>query len=185
VAPIVQESAPELPSTAPITAEEAPHPADLPEVPPVQPPTTHEMHDDGQIAQANAAAEVLERVEHVWNDIIRDVRVQDKTLQALLNSGVRPVDVKDNVVWLEVANDWLLKRLEVVTARSIVERVLSKHIGSNYGIRCLVKEQDRENPNQLREQIREARKDPLVKAAINIFDADIIAVERENQGETT
>ena len=69
------------------------------------------------------------------------------------------------------------------TLRRVVEMVLSKQLGSNYGIRCVVETQQRENPNALREQIRSSRKDQHVKAAINIFDADIIAVETHQEGD--
>jgi DNA polymerase-3 subunit gamma/tau len=51
-------------------------------------------------------------------------------------------------------------------------------MGAEYSISAVVEAQRREqHPNALREQIRHSRKDPLVKAAINIFDADIIGVE--------
>jgi DNA polymerase-3 subunit gamma/tau len=144
--------------------------------------------DDGTesaegIASANADVAALEQVESVWPDVVRDVRVFDKTLQALLNSGVRPVDVKGNEAILEVASDFLFKQLAKPTLRQIVERVLSKHTGTNYAIRCVVEAQRRENPNTLREQIRSSRKDQHVKAAINIFDAEIIAVETDQQGD--
>jgi DNA polymerase III subunit gamma/tau len=141
-----------------------------------------EVSGDG-IASANADVAALEAIESVWPDVVRDVRVYDKTLQALLNSGVRPVDLKGNEVVLEVATDFLFKQLSKPALRQIVERVLAKHAGTNYAIRCVVEAQHRENPNTLREQIRNSRKDQHVKAAINIFDADIIAVKTEQQGE--
>lgn len=133
------------------------------------------------VAAANADAAKLEHIESIWADVVRDVRVHDKTLQALLNSGVRPIDVKDGVLVLEVPSEWLMTRLEKPNLRQTVERVLSKHMGENYGIRCVVEAQQRENPSALREQIRSTRKDPLIKAAINIFDADIIGVENPNE----
>lgn len=178
-----------VPPAADPVSTVAPTPIDLPErepaiIPDARPateaaPNPASRADAGGIEQENAAVAALEAVEAAWQNVVRDVRIHDKTLQALLNSGVKPVDVKDNVVILEVSTEWLLKRLESPTARQLVERVLSKHLNANYGIRCVVEAQRRENPNQLREQIRAARKDPLVKAAINIFDADIIAVEHE------
>jgi DNA polymerase-3 subunit gamma/tau len=131
------------------------------------------------IASANADVAALEQIEGLWPDIVRDVRVFDKTLQALLNSGVRPVDVKSNEVIVEVATDFLYKQLSKPALRQIVERVISKHTGANYALRCVVEAQRRENPNTLREQIRSSRKDQHVKAAINIFDAEIIAVETD------
>ncbi|HMO57801.1 MAG TPA: DNA polymerase III subunit gamma/tau [Roseiflexaceae bacterium] len=154
-----------------------------PETPITTRPASHESHSTiheevpADVKEANASAAALEHIEGVWNDVVRDVRVFDKTLQALLNSGVKPADVNDNVLILEVANEWLLGRLEKPNLRQIIERVLSKHMGAEYRITAVVETQHREHSNVLREQIRHSRKDPLVKAAINIFDADIIGVE--------
>ncbi len=132
------------------------------------------------VAAANADVAALEQIESIWHNITRDVRVHDKTLQALLNSGVRPVDVKDGTLILEVPSEWFVARLEKPAVRQIVEQVISKHMGTMFSIRCVVEAQRRENPGALREQIRATRKDPLVRAALNIFDADIIAVEDPN-----
>jgi DNA polymerase III subunit gamma/tau len=138
--------------------------------------------DSGEtIEAANADAIAFEHVESVWPSVVRDVRPFDKTLQALLNSGVRPVDVKEQTVILEAPSEWLQRRLETPQLRQVVEKVLSKHMGANYAIRCVVEAQTRENPNVLREQIRTVRKDELVKAALNIFDADIIGVDEEKE----
>ncbi len=133
------------------------------------------------MAAANADAAAFERIEGIWPAVVRDVRVHNKTLQALLNSGARPVDVKDNMLILEVPSEWLMNQIEKPAMRQIVEEVLSKHMGAPFSIRCVVEAQRRENPGALREQIRMSRKDPLVRAALNIFDADIIAVEDPNE----
>ncbi|GAB4151378.1 MAG: DNA polymerase III subunit gamma/tau [Roseiflexaceae bacterium] len=135
-----------------------------------------------EVEAANADAAMLEYVEQIWPEVIRDVRVYDKTLQALLNSGVKPVDIKQNTVVLEVATDWLLTRIESPKQRQLIEKVLSRHMQGQYLISCIVAAQRRENPNVLREQIRTTRKDPLVRAAINIFDADILRVETYEEG---
>lgn len=132
------------------------------------------------VAAANADVAALERIEVLWPAVVRDVRVHNKTLQALLNSGARPADVKDDTLVLEVPSEWLMNQLEKPAMRRIVEEVLSKHMGARFSIRCVVEAQRRENPGALREQIRASRKDPLVRAALNIFDADIIAVEDPN-----
>ncbi len=139
-----------------------------------------EATSDG-VAAANADAAAFERIEGIWPAVVRDVRVHNKTLQALLNSGARPVDVKDNMLILEVPSEWLMNQIEKPAMRQIVEEVLSKHMGAPFSIRCVVEAQRRENPGALREQIRMSRKDPLVRAALNIFDADIIAVEDPNE----
>ncbi|MBO9364025.1 MAG: DNA polymerase III subunit gamma/tau [Roseiflexus sp.] len=132
------------------------------------------------VATANADAAALERIEGLWPAIVRDVGVYDKMVQALLKSDVRPVDVRDGTLILEVLSEWFVARLESPAVRQIVEQVISKHMGATFSIRCVVRAQRRENPSALREQIRAMRKDPLVRAALNIFDADIIAVEDLN-----
>ena len=131
------------------------------------------------VSQANAAAAALEVIEAVWSDIIRDVRVHDKMVYALLNSGVKPTDIEGDTVVLEVASDFFLNKLNQLATREVIERILKKHTGVDYRIRSAVREQLRENANALREQIRTSRKDPLVKAALNIFDAEIVAVESD------
>lgn len=183
---VVSPNPAQPPAAAEPPIEDEPHPADLGE------PEVVEARGQSQrsgiavevaegFEEANAAAATLEQIEGIWPEVLRDVRVYDKTLQALLNSGVRPVDVKEQTIILEVANDWLIGRLEKPQLRQIVEKVLSKHMGANYFISCVVEAQRREHPNVLREQIRSSRKDPLVKAAINIFDADIVRVDEDEE----
>ena len=132
-----------------------------------------------RIASDNAAAAVLEQVESVWEDVLQGIKARDRTLFVLLTSsgGVKPIDIKDDVIVFEVKNDWQVKRIEQAAPRRVIEGVLSKCMGSNYRISCVAEAQNRENPNVRREQIRDSRKDLHVKAAINIFDADIIDVE--------
>jgi DNA polymerase-3 subunit gamma/tau len=132
-----------------------------------------------RIASDNAAAAVLEQVESVWEDVLQGIKARDRTLFVLLTSsgGVKPIDVKDDMIVFEVKNDWQVKRIEQDAPRRVIEGVLSKCMGTNYRISCVAEAQNRENPNVRREQIRNSRKDLHVKAAINIFDADIIDVE--------
>jgi DNA polymerase-3 subunit gamma/tau len=132
-----------------------------------------------RIASDNAAAAVLEQVESVWEDVLQGIKARDRTLFVLLTSsgGVKPIDVKDEMIVFEVKNDWQVKRIEQDVPRRVIEGVLSKYMGTNYRISCVAEAQNRENPNVRRAQIRDSRKDLHVKAAINIFDADIIDVE--------
>jgi DNA polymerase-3 subunit gamma/tau len=142
-------------------------------------PNANDPDADARIASDNAAAVVLEQVESVWDDVLQGIKARDRTLFVLLTSsgGVKPIDVKDDMIIFEVKNDWQVKRIEQDAPRRVIEVVLSKCMGSNYRISCVAEAQNRENPNVRREQIRDSRKDLHVKAAINIFDADIIDVE--------
>jgi DNA polymerase III subunit gamma/tau len=146
------------------------------------PPTAIAANDadiNDRIASDNAAAALLEQVESVWEDVLQGIKARDRTLFVLLTSsgGVKPIDVKDDMIVFEVKNDWQVKRIEQDAPRRVIEGVLSKCMGANYRISCVAEAQNRENPNVRREQIRDSRKDLHVKAAINIFDADIIDVE--------
>jgi hypothetical protein len=146
------------------------------------PPTAISANDadiNDRIASDNAAAALLEQVESVWEDVLQGIKARDRTLFVLLTSsgGVKPIDIKDDMIVFEVKNDWQVKRIEQDAPRRVIEGVLSKCMGANYRISCVAEAQNRENPNVRREQIRDSRKDLHVKAAINIFDADIIDVE--------
>ena len=199
--------APDPPPERPAAASETLAPPDQPDpsleeaqvnivAPPVEHPTPAEAPADfsatpkiataasdadinDRIASDNAAAAVLEQVESVWEDVLQGIKARDRTLFVLLTSsgGVKPIDIKDDMIIFEVKNDWQVKRIEQNAPRRVIEGVLSKCMGTNYRISCVAEAQNRENPNVRREQIRDSRKDLHVKAAINIFDADIIDVE--------
>ncbi len=138
------------------------------------------------VAQANADVALLEQVEGIWEDVLQGIRARDKTLYVLLtsNGGVKPIDVKETLIIFEVKTDWQVKRIQQSKARRLIETVLSKCMRANYTISCVAEAQHRENANELREQIRNSRQDPHVKAAINIFDADIIAVEQKKESSS-
>ncbi len=193
-APPPVEQAPPAEETKPEPAVIVPEPAenDQPEEVinddlsvPVAGATQPNTEDASAIAAVNADVAVFEQVENVWPDVVRDVRVENKMVQALLNSGVRPLDVQDNVVILEVDSEFLMSRLDQPKSSGLVETILSKWMGQPYRIQCVVKAQQRDNQHTLREQVRQIRKDKLIRAAMNIFDADIVAVESDDQGEVT
>jgi DNA polymerase-3 subunit gamma/tau len=173
---------PALADSAAPAAQEMPSaqpPANIAKTDPAAVPAASEIDLSASIASDNIAAAVLEQVESVWEEVLQGIKARDRTLFVLLTSsgGVRPIDLKDDVVIFEVKNDWQVKRIEQPASRRVIETVLSKHMGANYRISCVAEAQHREHPNMRREQIRDSRKDLHVKAAINIFDADIIDVE--------
>jgi len=113
-----------------------------------------------------------------WPAILRDVRVRSKTLQALLNSGVQPMAVRDQRVILQVASKFLLTQFEKPAVHQPVEEIISAVLGMACTIEAVLgSESSRDSAAALREQMRDARTDPLVKAALNIFDADIVGIE--------
>jgi DNA polymerase-3 subunit gamma/tau len=163
----VPDAAP-LEPAAPAEAE-TPLPDDTQEAAP--PP------DEQQTAAAQAVREeltLLDQVEALWSEVVRDVRPHDITLQAMLRD-VHPVNVEGNTVVLLAKSAFHQSQIEKPHRRQIVEKVLARHLDQRLAVRCIVHEQ--EKPDDLRQQMRHARNDPHVKAARNIFGAQVIAIE--------
>lgn len=125
---------------------------------------------------ANADFTVLEQIEALWEEIKRDVRPRSPPVQALLH-GARPIDVEGNTIVLLATSSFHKDNLEKAQNRKIVEDVLKKVLGATYAIRCTI--ETKAETRDLRGQIREARKDELVRAAMNIFEAHIVDIEPE------
>jgi len=130
-------------------------------------------------AAANADFSLLELVEAHWEEIKRDVRPRSPTVQALLHS-VRPIDVEGNTVVLLAASSFHKENLEKAQNRRIVEEVMQRRLGVTLALRCTI--EARAESRDLRSQIREARKDDLVRAAMNIFEAHIVDIEPPESG---
>jgi DNA polymerase-3 subunit gamma/tau len=122
---------------------------------------------------ANADFTVLEQIEALWEAIKRDVRPRSPAVQALLH-GARPIDVEGNTIVLLAASSFHKDNLEKAQNRKIVEDVLRKVLGETFAIRCTI---EKAETHDLRGKIREARKDELVRAAMNIFEAHIVDIE--------
>jgi DNA polymerase-3 subunit gamma/tau len=139
------------------------------------PPFADELQDD---VVDDAVLTGFALLEARWPAILRDVRVRSKTLQALLNSGVQPMAVRDQRVILQVASKFLLSQFEKPAVRQPVEEIISAVLGIACTIEAVLgSESSRDSAAARREQIRDIRTDPLVKAALNIFDADIVGIE--------
>ncbi|MEI6776451.1 MAG: DNA polymerase III subunit gamma/tau [Chloroflexales bacterium] len=154
---------------------ETPAPVDppTPETPPA--PVVHVSTADHEaFIAANADFTLLERVESLWEDIKRDVRPRSPMLQALLKD-VRPIDVEGNTIVLLASSAFHKTSLEKPQNNKIVEDVISKQLGGVFAIRCT--SESKSETHDMRGQIREARKDELIRAAMNIFDAHIVDIE--------
>jgi DNA polymerase-3 subunit gamma/tau len=119
---------------------------------------------------------LLGQIEQVWQHVVRDVRPFDSALQAILR-GVQPVDIEDTTVVLLASSKFHKENIEKPRKRQIVEEVLSKHMGATFAIRCTFEAPKKKK--DFRRQVKTARKDQLVSAAMNIFNADIIKIEEE------
>ncbi|PDV98940.1 DNA polymerase III subunit gamma/tau [Candidatus Chloroploca asiatica] len=158
--------------------DEVPHEGTRTEAdpPPTVPRPARAPRSPDEAAAANADFSVLEQIEHAWEEIKRDVRPKSPTVQALLHS-VRPVDVEGATIVLLASSAFHKENLEKIANRRIVEDVISRQLGGTYGIRCTI--EARAEVQDLRGKIREARKDDLVRAAMNIFEAHIVDIETD------
>jgi DNA polymerase-3 subunit gamma/tau len=132
----------------------------------------------GERAPLSDVTDLMER----WPAIVRDIRVKNRNLEALIKTGINPIDIEGNVVILKADNEWLLKRMQEQVNIVLVEQVLERHTGVKYRIRCVADAQRRESGSAKREQMRDTSNNPIVKAAMNVFDADIIGIETPDQG---
>lgn len=122
------------------------------------------------------AAFLLEDVESCWRQVVEDIRAISRMIFAQLD-GVEPINVEDRtVVLLAKKGDWQKKRLEAERTRRMIEQELSRALGGECAIRVTMDEQE-EMPD-VNKQIQHIRKDELVRSAINLFDATIIAIDK-------
>ena len=169
--PAAEEATPPPPRTSQQDSPVAPKPSTS--VPPPLPPRSPDL-----AAAANADFSTLDLIESRWEEIKRDVRPHSPSLQALLN-GARPIDVEGKTLILLVTSAFHKDNLEKPQNRRIVEDVVRRLLGATYAIRCTI--EARQEARDLRGQIREARQDDLVRAAMNIFDAHIVDIEPEDR----
>lgn len=169
--PAADEAPPPPPRTSQQDSPVAPKPAAS--VPPPLPPRSPDL-----AAAANADFSTLDLIESRWEEIKRDVRPHSPSLQALLN-GARPIDVEGKTLVLLVTSAFHKDNLEKPQNRRIVEDVVRRLLGATYAIRCTI--EARQEARDLRGQIREARQDDLVRAAMNIFEAHIVDIEPEDR----
>lgn len=169
--PTAEEATPPPPRTSQPDSPVAPKPSTS--VPPPLPPRSPDL-----AAAANVDFSTLDLIESRWEEIKRDVRPHSPSLQALLN-GARPIDVEGKTLVLLVTSAFHKDNLEKAQNRRIVEEVVRRLLGTTYAIRCTI--EARQEARDLRGQIREARQDDLVRAAMNIFEAHIVDIEPEDR----
>ncbi|NJL35124.1 MAG: hypothetical protein HC893_16310 [Chloroflexaceae bacterium] len=132
---------------------------------------------EGQRETVHAVAEelsLLDRVEAAWPDVVRDVRPHSNRLEAVLKS-VHPVDVEGHTLVLHAASPFHKEQTEKPHHRRIIEEVLFKHVHERISVTCQIQQQQK--TQDMREQLREVRKDPRYRAAINIFSPVDVTIE--------
>jgi DNA polymerase-3 subunit gamma/tau len=197
VAP-VRPSGGELPRPSAPAPTPAPTPAPATTPRPVSPPPTHDPGNEpaptpaptpapvpasaplGDRSPLGDVTDLLER----WPAIIRDLRSKSRNLEALIKSGIAPIDIQGTVITLKADNEWLLNKIQERNNVTILEEVIARYAGVSYTIRSVAEAAKRDSGSALREQIRDTTTNPLVRAAMNVFDADVVSIETPDQGET-
>lgn len=121
------------------------------------------------------AAFFLEDVVAQWEQIKEDVKADNPVVYALLE-GVTPINVEDRTIVLLAKHEWQPKRLTATREQRIVERALTQVLGSQCFFRVTLDRQE-EMPD-INKQIQHLRKDELVRKALNVFNATIVAIEK-------
>ncbi len=193
VAP-VRPSSGEVPRPSAPAPTPAPTPAPATTPHPVSPPPSHEPGNEpaptpapvpasaplGDRSPLGDVTDLLER----WPAIIRDLRSKSRNLEALIKSGIAPIDIQGTVITLKADNEWLLNKIQERNNVTILEEVIARYAGVSYTIRSVAEAAKRDSGSALREQIRDTTTNPLVRAAMNVFDADVVSIETPDQGET-
>jgi len=129
----------------------------------------------------------LEYVQEMWPQVVEGVRPRDPSVQALLHgSSCQPIAVEGQVIVLGFRYAFHKGKVEETRNRRLIEEVLSKVLGGNYGIRCVIDESGAAAPNRRRQaaERQQVQQDPRVQAAANIFNARIVDV-RASEEETS
>lgn len=144
------------------------------------PAIEEDSDDDEQESDDEETAEetTLKQLDRLWPAIVHDIRPYDPTLQAILRS-VHPVEVEGTTIVLQATSKFHQDNIEKPRSRHIVEEVVSKHLKAAYRVRCVSEKQTKKK--DLQHQKRTVRKDRMVRAAMNIFDADIVDIEEDKE----
>ncbi len=172
-APTPRPMAPSGPAATPPSLEQHNEPAPTPAPVPASAPL-------GDRSPLGDVTDLLER----WPAIIRDLRSKSRNLEALIKSGIAPIDIQGTVITLKADNEWLLNKIQERNNVTILEEVITRYAGVSYTIRSVAEAAKRDGGSALREQIRDTTTNPLVRAAMNVFDADVVSIETPDQGET-
>jgi len=132
-------------------------------------------------ASQKAALATVTDLLDLWPLIVRDIRAHNRSLEALIKSGITPVDVQGETVLLKADNEWLHSKIQERANVLLLEQILERHTGMRYRIRSSTDAAKREQHSE-RDRIRDASSIPLVKTAMNVFDADVINVAQTDQG---
>jgi DNA polymerase-3 subunit gamma/tau len=123
----------------------------------------------------DSSAFLLDEVQALWPQFVEDIRAENRLVYAQIE-GVEPINIEEQtVVLLASKGKWQKSMLEQEKTRRLLERMLSKLLNSKARIRVTMDE--REEMPDARKQLQHARNDPLVRKALNIFEAEVIGID--------
>jgi DNA polymerase-3 subunit gamma/tau len=161
------------PVAAPDAEELLPPVADKPQ--PVMAARDELSAPEEVIEVVDDAAFFLEDVRASWDQVVEDVRAKNPLVYTHLKS-VEPINVEGRTIILLSKLAIHKTKLEAERARRLVEEKLGLALGGECYFRVTMDEQE-EMPD-IKKQIQHIRKDELVRSAINLFDATIIAIDK-------
>lgn len=112
-----------------------------------------------------------------WPAIVRDLRSRNKNLEALLKSGIELVAVQGDIIIIKAENDWLINKIKEHSNITLLEQMIERHTGTVYRVRSANDTTKPKNAQSIRNQLRDTTTNPLVRAAMNVFDADVVSIE--------
>ena len=124
----------------------------------------------------------LEDLRARWPAIVRDLRSRNRNLEAMLKSGIELVDLQGEVIIIKADNDWLLSKIKEASNITLLEQVIERHTGVVYRVRSAHDAPKVKQAQNMRNQLRDTTANPLVRAAMNVFDADVVSIETPDQG---
>lgn len=166
------------PMPEPVVSEPVSEPSVREDRQPLATEEDSDVDEHGSGDEETAEEITLKQLEHLWPKIVHDIRPYDPTLQAILRS-VHPVDIEGTTIVLQATSKFHQDNIEKPRNRHIVEEVVSKHLKAAYRVRCVSEKQTKKK--DLQHQKRTVRKDRMVRAAMNIFDADIVDIEEDKE----
>ena len=122
--------APQLMKKAPETLNQVAEPHEIEK--PKPPAKTAEMP-----VEAVGAGVTLAQVVKAWRQICTEVKSENPTLNALLNSG-HPLEVKNNLLVLGFASDILRSKADLPEQIEITRGAIAKVLGVDLSVKCVV-----------------------------------------------
>jgi len=122
----------------------------------------------------------LERVQEVWPQVLEVL--ENPLLRALLKTS-RPLAVEDRSIVIGFRYPFHLERIEAANGKAQLEQVLSQLLGASYTVRCILAREELEEPTPARNRFQRAAEDPVIRAAIDMYGAQIADVTETMEDE--